>query len=95
MVMGDVSTKKTTDVWRYEAAPIRDWAFDGDKLRESHIRLTPAFAGAVDEADVAMFSERVRLPGSGAVARVFGRLEAWKAARVEQQAQAAVERGWL
>jgi hypothetical protein len=93
--MGDVSTKKTADVYRHDAAPIRDWVFDGGELRESHIRLTPAFSGAVDEVEVAMFTKRVRLPGSGAVARLFGRLEAWKAARVEQRAQAAFERGWL
>lgn len=96
-VMGDVSRQKKTadDVWPLDVAPIRDWVFDGDRLRESHIRLTPAFSGAVDAAEVAAFTERVRLPGSGAVARLFGRLEAWKAARVERQAQAAFERGWV
>lgn len=83
------------DVWRDDAAPIRDWVFDGDRLRESHIRLTQAFSGAVDEAEMAAFAKRVHRPGSGAVARLFGRLEAWKAARVERQAQAAFERGWV
>jgi hypothetical protein len=95
MAMGDVSTKKTAVVYRYQAPEPMRWSFDGDELRESHIRLTPAFAGAVDEAEVAMFTKRVRLPGSGAVARLFGRVEAWQAARVQEKAQAAFERGWL
>lgn len=84
------------DVWTYEGTV---GVFDLDEARESYVRLSAAAMNAskavVDEVEAILFAKRVRLPGSGAVARLFGQLEAWQAARVERQAQAAFERGWV
>jgi hypothetical protein len=98
--MNKVSQKKTeADVWHYEQEPAGSWSFDD--AAKSYVRLSRAamlasnaVVDVVDEAEASAFIKRVRLPGSAFVARQFGRLEAWKAARVERQAQAAFARGW-
>jgi hypothetical protein len=74
------------------------YEFRNQEAAKSYVRLSQAATSAwkevLDAADVIRFAKRVRLPGSAFVARQFGRLEAWKAARVERQAQAAFARGW-
>ncbi|MGK3981338.1 hypothetical protein WMF38_57605 [Sorangium sp. So ce118] len=65
----------------------------------SYVRLSAAAMDAsravMDAVEAIAFEQRVRLPGSAFVARLFGRLKAWQAARVERQAQAAFARGWV
>lgn len=98
--MNKVSQKRSSDdVWHYGHEP-GSGVFDLADATKSYVRLSRAAMSAVHEAmwdtmEAAAFTKRVRLPGSAFVARQFGRLEAWKAARVERQAQAAFARGHL
>jgi hypothetical protein len=72
------------------------YEFPIDEATKSYVRISAAALNVIgaakaarDDVEAQAFARRVRLPGSGAVARLFGRLDAWKAVRVERKAQAA------
>jgi hypothetical protein len=67
------------------------YEFSDNEATKSYVRISAAAKAKRDDVEAQAFARRVRLPGSGAVARLFGAVEAWKAARVERKAQAAFE----
>lgn len=88
-------------IYKYDDDQPAEWSLD--EVTRIRLRSVPSgsvpmpewLASDLRDMEVAAFAKRVRLPGSAFVARQFGRLEAWKAARVERQAQAAFARGWV